>query len=171
MIVIMIIMVMFGLLISGISGHAPSPPLQIIFFIGGIMVAFVGMLLLYGRAIKTGAIYLLQSAQPDNMIWFYIQRDGTVKITPAFRRIEGMSESKEMDSIIQDMKAYRIFDHQVRFVPEDLGHSADVKHCVYARVMKNKYGFESIKDGRRKLLFWMNEPQSEHVRGGEKWED
>lgn len=166
MIGIMLLLVMFGLMICGVSGHAPGIALQGLFFIIGIIIAFVGILILYGRAIKTGAIYLLQPAQPDNMIWFYIQRDGTVKITPAFRRIEGMSESKEMDSIIQDMKAYRIFDHQIRFVPEDLGHSADVKHCVYARIMKNKYGFESIKDGRRKLLFWMHEQQPEYLKGG-----
>lgn len=167
MIAIMIMMIMFGLLITFVAGYMPFMVLQIMFLVVGIIVAFVGIMLVYIRAIKTGAIHLLQPAQPNNMIWFYIQRDGTVKITPAFRRIEGMSESTEMNAIIQDMKAYRIFDHQVRFVPEHVGHSADVKHCVYAKVMKNKYGFEGIKDGRRKILLWKREnPQHEYVKGG-----
>ena len=122
MLIIMIIMVMFGLLMTGMSGAFPNIAFQILFFVLGIIIAFTGITMLYLRAIKTGAIYLLKPAQPNQMIWFYIQRDGTVKITPALRRIEGMSESREMDAIIQDMKAYRIFDHQIRFVPEDLGH-------------------------------------------------
>jgi len=174
MIGIVLVFTIMGLMLCGLSGYMPELMLQGMMFIVGMIISLVGLFMLYIRAIKTGAIHLLNTAQPNSVIWFYIQRDGTVKITPAFKRIEGMTESKEMDAIIQDMKAYRIFDHQIRFVPEDLGHSADVKHCVYARIMKNKYGFESIRDGRRKILDYLykrQQQQPEYVKGGSEWED
>jgi len=167
MIGLMILMVTAGLVLAGLSGSMPVMILQVMMFVVGILIAFVGMMMLYGRAAKTGAIHLLEQAQPDSMIWFYIQRDGNVKITPSIRRIEGMSENTEI-GYVQDRKSYRLFDHQVRFVPEDLGHTADHRHALYAQVLKTKYGFENLKDGRRKLLFWQNQQKgAEFEREGE----
>jgi hypothetical protein len=145
----------FGIILSSIGSYMPPEykMFQVFFFILGMAVASIGLIILFTRARKTGAIHLLEPAQPGKMIWFYIQKDGTVKVTPAVKEKEGMTQCKELsDAIVQDTKAYRLFDHSVRFVPEDVGHTANHLHCLYAMVMKNKYGYEDIKDGRKKIL-------------------
>lgn len=160
---LMILMVTVGLVMTGLSGSMPIMSLRIMMFIVGVLVAFIGIIILFTRAVRTGAIHILAPAVPDEMLWFYLLKEGTIKITPAFRRIEGMMENKEI-GYSQDMKAYRLLDHNVRFIPEDIGHSVDVRHCLYAKVLKNKYGFEGIKDARRKLLFHIRKQEPEFMK-------
>lgn len=157
------IFVVAGVLTAGLSAFMPWQIMQIFTMMFGLLIAMVGMIMLITRATKTGAVHLLKTAQPHKMLWFYIQKDGQVFITPAFRRAEGMTQSEEMNAIVQDLKSYRLHDHQIRFVPEGIGHTADVKNVLYATVMKSKYGFEGIRDGRSKIFWWLKKDQQEKV--------
>ncbi len=55
----------------------------------GIMVSLIGLIIMHSRAQKTGAIHLLEFGKPNTLNWFYIHKDGTIKITPAMREVEG----------------------------------------------------------------------------------
>jgi len=153
-------LVILGLVMSGISAMLPIQTLsavpymfRIILFMVGVIMACMGFILLWGRAKKTGADHLLEPGRPSRILWFYVYRDGTIKITPAMREVEGQLYSPEMDAQIQDMKSYRLFDHPVRFVPEGVGHAVDLGKCLYAQFLKTKYGFESIREAREGKKF------------------
>ena len=164
---LMMMMTIFGLLMVSLAGFLPPTPafgfLKLALMGLGFLLPFVGILMMTGRMSKVGIISLLNPAKPNEVIWFYIRKDGTVLITPAFRALEGMTKNPKMSRdlieggkrlapMVQDLKSYRLFDHQVRFVPEDIGHTVDHRHVLYAKVLKNKYGFENIRDGRRKII-------------------
>ena len=150
-------MLIFGFILSGISAMLPIQTLvnvpymlRILLFLVGIIIACVGYILLWGRAKKTGADHILEPGRPSRILWFYVYRDGTIKITPAMREVEGQLYSPELDAQIQDMKSYRLFDHPVRFVPEGVGHAVDLGKCLYAQFLKTKYGFENMREARQK---------------------
>ena len=141
-----------GMIFALFAGIMPTSALQIPIFLVGFVMAMVGIMLIYTRTVKTGIIHLIDVANPDHVIWFYIRKDGSVKITSGIRDIESTSVNKELDNaIIHDLKAYRLHDHSIRFVPEGLGYSADANMCVYTQVIDKKTNFEGIKDGRRKI--------------------
>lgn len=149
------ILVVFGVVMSSVCGLMPYSDQEMIpdmfrfvFFIVGIIMSFMGVFLIQGRALKTGVGHLLEYGRPDRIIWFWIQRDGTVKITPAVKEVEGTTYSKELDAIINDFKSYRLFDHSVRFVPEGLGHSVDLDVVLYCTLLRNKYGFANLREAR-----------------------
>lgn len=114
----------------------------------GLLMAMVGIILLWIRAIKVGANYLINPGRPDRILWFYIFPDNSVKIVPAKRDVEGFLYSKKLDATVQELKSYHLFDHPIRFVPEGLGHTADLDACLYAYFLKSKFGFKSIKEAR-----------------------
>jgi len=151
--------IFIGVFLAGLFGLMPAQmqldipdALRMIMFMFGFLLAFVGVFLIQGRALKTGVNHLLEYGNPKKIIWFYVYRDGTIKITPAMRDVEGLLYSKELDAAVQDMKSYRLFDHSIRFVPEAIGHAADLDMCLYAHVLKTKWGFNNIitaRDGGR----------------------
>jgi len=153
------ILIMFGLILSGLFSLMPlsvlitvPPAIRMMFFFVGVMITIVGLLMLHGRAYKTGAIHLLNFGKPGTIIWFYVYRDGTVKITPAMREVEGTLYSQELDAQIQDFKSYRLFDHSIRFVPEGIGHAVDLDMVLYSMMLKNKFGYQNIREARESVF-------------------
>ena len=148
-------MVFFGIVMAGIVGLLPLQQqfaipdwLRFGMFFIGLVITFVGISLVHSRASKTGAGHILEFGRPGNLIWFYVYRDGTVKITPSIREVEGQLYSKELDAQIHDFKSYKLFDHSIRFVPEGIGHSVDLDLCLYTGLLKTKWGFASLREAR-----------------------
>ena len=179
------LLVVLGVTIASISGLVPaSSQLMvpdtlrfILFFVGTILSVF-GMIIIHSRANKTGSVHLLEFGRPDRIIWFWVGRDDTVKITPAMKEVEGTNYSKELDALVSDIKSYRLFDHSVRFVPEGLGHTADLDMVLYCTILKTKYGFANLREARKgkptgkKLLSKeMISFNPEKDFEGYKWED
>ena len=150
-------LVFFGIFFAGFIGLFPYEMQYMIpmwlrfpFFMIGIIIAMVGLSMVHIRAKKTGAEHLLESGRPGTILWFYVFRDGTVKITPSMREIEGQLYSRELDAQIHDLKSYRLFDHSIRFVPEGIGHAVDLDMVLYATLLRTKYGFSNIEEAREK---------------------
>ena len=169
------IFLFFGIMLVGMGSFLPPEMpimLNYLLFLMGIMIIFVGMVILQSRASKTGAIHLLEFGRPNTIIWFYVHRDGTVKITPAIREIEGQLYSKELDAQIHDLKSYRLFDHSIRFVPEGIGHSESLDICLYTTLLKNKYGFTNLRESRKGArLFGRQLPITKPIIGKEYLEN
>jgi len=149
--------IFFGVVMGGIIGLMPLQEqlmipdfLRYIFFFLGFILAFVGLSLVHSRASKTGAVHILEFGRPGKLLWFYAYRDGTIKITPSIRDVEGQLYNAELDAQIHDYKSYKLFDHSVRFVPEGIGHSVDLDYCLYTGLLKTKYGFASLREAREK---------------------
>ena len=162
----MILFLIGGLFLSGFVGLLPAEtqfmiPMMFrpLFFILGVVISFIGVIILKGRADKTGAIHLLEPGRPGTINWFYVHNDGEIKITPSMRDIESQLYSKDLDAQIREIKSYRIFDHSIRIVPEGVGHAADLDMVLYANLIRSKWGFENIYGARQgvkdtlKMLF------------------
>lgn len=172
------ILVFVGLFLAGFMGLMPLDVLiivpsvfRIMLFFVGIMIAFFGIVIIHGRAKKTGANHLLEFGKPGNILWFYVHRDGTIKITPSMREVEGTLYCRELDAQIQDFKSYRLFDHSIRFVPEGIGHAVDLDMVLYSMMLRNKYGYQNIREARdgvfKKLGLQTKEmQQSERLAAG-----
>ena len=148
-------MMIFGIVLAGICGILPLELLlyipmflRIILFFVGIVIACVGYIILYGRANKTGAKWLIEPPRRGEHLWFYAYRDGSILITPGIRQVESQLYAPELDAQIQEYKSYRIFDHSVRFVPEGIGHAIDLGMCLYVHLLRGKYGFERLEEAR-----------------------
>ena len=148
-------LVFFGFFMGGIIGLLPLTEqigipdyFRYVMFGVGFCLVMVGSSLVHGRAKKTGAEHLLEFGRPGDIIWFYVYKDGTIKITPSMREVEGQLYSKELDAQIQEMKSYRLFDHSIRFVPEGTGHAVDLGMCLYAAFLKTRNGFSNIREAR-----------------------
>jgi len=171
----------FGLFLAGLPGLLPYAEqwiipdmFRIFFFIIGLILSFFGMMIIHGRAMKTGAIHLLEFGRPNKILWFYVHKDGTITITPAMREVEGQLYSPELDAQIHEMKSYRLFDHSVRIVPEGMGHAVDLGMCLYAKFLKTRYGFENLREARyqtrmQKLLPFLKNKGKE-IEGAESVE-
>ena len=168
----------FGIFLAGFAGLMPieiqvmiPPFFRVILFFMGFMIAFIGIFILQGRASKTGAGHLLEFGRPGSIIWIYAHRDGTLKITPSIREVEGQLYCKELDAQIHDLKSYRLFDHSIRFVPEGVGHSVDLDMCLYAGLLKIKYGFSNLREARTAGFRLFGHPKTkpitshEHISG------
>lgn len=149
-------MLIFGFILAAVPTMLPiniaasvPPGLRIGFVFFGFMIATIGMMMLWIRAKKTGAEHIINPGRPGNIIWFYVYRDGTIKITPSIREVEGQLYSKELDAQIHDLKSYRLFDHSVRFVPEGIGHAVDLDMILYVTLLKSKYGFNNVMEARK----------------------
>lgn len=117
------------------------------FMIGGIL-PLVGLNLLMVRAKRTGADELIKPGRVGTILWFFIYRDGEVRITPAKRAGEGQLYNTDLESQIIDVKTYSLADHKIRFVPEVLGHAADIDFVYYVNVLKTRYGFDNLREAR-----------------------
>lgn len=166
----------FGIFMAGVTGLFPAQEQYIIpdmyrsfFFIMGLIIAMIGMILLNLRAIKVGANHLISPGNPDTVIWFYIYRDKNIKITPSMRVIESQSYNKELDAQINDLCSYTLMDHKIRFVPESIGSSVDVDLCLYAYILKTKWGFSNILQARQGIFKKTEKLTSkEHTISGEQ---
>ena len=118
----------------------------------GMLLAMVGVVLVHFRAMKVGANHLIAPGSPNKILWFYVNKDDTLRIVPAFRDVEGLSYSKKLDTESQELKSYRLFDHSIRFVVEGLGHCVDLKACLYGYFLKTKYGFKNMNEARAKKI-------------------
>lgn len=153
------VFLMFGIIVAGIAGLMPYEMQDAIpdywrflLFFMGFLFSFIGIILVQTRATKTGAVHLLEYGRPGTIIWFYVFRDGTMKITPAMREVEGALYSRELDAQINDLKSYKLFDHSIRIVPEGLGHAVNLDMVLYATLVKKKYGYANIKEARKAVL-------------------
>ena len=114
---------------------------RVILFIFGYIIALSGFMLLYGRSRKTGADNLITPSRPGTVLWFFVYRDGEIRITPSIRTGEGQLYNPMLDSQIFDVKTYSIADHKVRIVPEIVGHAVDLDYVMYVDLLKSKFGF------------------------------
>jgi len=147
---LMFMLIFMGSMISLIGYFMPAgyEMLGMFFWMGGLMVSIMGGFMVWGRAHKTGVYHFLDPARPGDIKWLYAEPDGTVKITASMREVESSLYCKELDALIRDMKSYKLFDHSIRFVPAGVGHAEDLDICLYAHMLKNKWGFGSIREAR-----------------------
>jgi len=125
---------------------------RVIMFIFGYIISITGLLMLFGRAKKTGADCLINPSRPGTVLWFFVYRDGEIRITPSIRTGEGQLYNPMLDSQIFDVKTYSIGDHKIRIVPEVVGHAVDLDYVMYVDLLKSKYGFENIKEVRDNIF-------------------
>lgn len=150
------ILMLLGIVISSICGLMPVSVQLIIpfyfrflaFMIGALM-AFIGIVIVWIRARKTGAAHLIAPGRPGLINWFYIYGDGEVRITPGMRAGEGQLYNPDLDAQIPDVKTYSLCDHKIRFVPEVVGHAVDIDYVLYVNLMDSMYGFENIREARQ----------------------
>jgi len=153
----------FGMILLMMGGFLPPDipvMLKYLLFMMGFIISLLGIIILQGRAVKTGACHLLEFGRPDKIIWIYAYRDDTLKITPAMREIGGQIYSPELDAQIQDFKSYRLFDHSIRIVPEGIAHAVDLDFILYATLLKTKYGFNNITEARKEPKKFQNKKLS-----------
>lgn len=148
-------LVLMGMMITAIPGLTPftaqymiPDAFRFLFFMVGFVITFLGLFILFTRAKKTGAEHLLEFGRPGTAIWFYAHRDGTIKITPSVREIGQTLYCKELDAQVNDLKSYKLFDHNIRFVPEGLGHTVDLDMVLYTTLLKDKWGFSNLREAR-----------------------
>lgn len=148
-----------GVFLGSFCGMLPVEILQfipssfrVIMFVFGYIIALAGFMLLFGRARKTGADNLINPSNPGTVLWFFVYRDGEIRITPSIRTGEGQLYNPMLDSQIFDVKTYSIADHKVRIVPEIVGHAVDLDYVMYVDLLKSKFGFENIKEVRDNIF-------------------
>jgi len=129
---------------------------RFLFVMIGIIIAMIGVVILYGRAKKTTVIHILNPPKLNQHNWLYAYRDGTLKFTPGIHKIESQIYAPELDAQIQEYKSYRLFDHSIRIVPEGIGHATDLGMVLYAQLMQGKWGFENIQEARKNASFLEN---------------
>lgn len=150
---LMFCMVLAGVLtcsIPGLVSWYAIPPVEfvVISFFVGIVLIMCGVMILAFRIQKTGASYLIRPAKPGYPVWFYIYKDGEVRIVGGERSGEGFVMCKDLDADIPDLKSYSLADHKIRFVPEGCAHAVDLDMVEYAQIIDRKHHFENIKKAR-----------------------
>ena len=169
----------FGIFLAGVIGLLPLEAqfgvpdyFRFILFMFGMIIAYLGLIMLHGRAVKTGVHHFIEPGRPNRIIWAYVHRDGSIKFTPSMREVEGQLYNKELDAQIQDMKSYRVFDHPLRIVPEGIGHAVDLGMCLYAQFLKTKYGYANLREAREGRKFLKNKKilSQEYIDEGEHYD-
>jgi len=152
---IAILFMIVGFLLAGICSVLPQTiylqmpaEIKLMLLFVGIIVGFIGMVLLRTRAVKTGAIHLIKPGKPNHHLWLYIHRDGVAQFTPSIRVGESQLYNKDMDSQVITARTYRIADHNLCIVPEVIGHGVDVDYVLYVNLLESVYGLESLKEAR-----------------------
>ena len=122
---ILYILFLMGIVIASFCGLMPNSIQMMIpyyfrflAFMIGALLAFIGIVIVWIRARKTGAAHIIAPGRPGLINWFYIYKDGEVRITPGIRAGEGQLYNPDLDAQIPDVKTYTLCDHRVRFVPE-----------------------------------------------------
>jgi len=174
------IMFVVGIFISSFCGLMPADiqtkiPYEfrgLAFFIG-LMVCFMGLVLLWIRCKKTGADHLIRPGRPGLINWIYIYKDGEMRILPAIRAGEGQLYNEDLDAQVIDAKTYTMGDHRFRIVPEIVGHAVDMDYVIYADLLHTKYGFENLRQARQgridHILNKVNVKRSKEAIGKEEF--
>jgi len=139
---------MFFLSLCGILGGYIPASFKIICLFMGVILPFMGMMVLYSRCLKTGVMNLINPGGSGKITWFYIYGDGELRILPAIRKGEGFLQSADLDVIVPDMRTYSLCEHKIRLVPEELGHAIDSDYVLYTQFLKTKYGFTNLREAR-----------------------
>ena len=149
------ILFLVGIIIASFCGLMPADVqymipyyFRFLAFIIGAMLGFIGIVMLWIRARKTGAAHLINPGRPGLINWIYIYKDDEVRITPGMRAGEGQLYNPELDAQIPDVKTYSLCDHRIRFVPEVVGHAVDLDYVLYANLLDSSYGFENLREAR-----------------------
>jgi len=121
----------------------------LLFFIVGIVMCVLALSSIYIRAKDTTLIYPLEDHKPGGILWCYVYKDYEAIFTPALREVEGYSSSPNLSQQIKDFKSYRIGNWPFRIVPEGVGTSPDLGHCLYVTHAKKEWGIRSILDLRK----------------------
>jgi len=158
---IMFIMMLAGTTLASFISFMPGDiqyvipyEFRFLFWFVGMMMAFVGVNILYRRCRIVGANHLINPGRPGTVLWFFFYRDGECRILPCKRAGEGQLYSADLDSQIIDVKTYSLCDHKIRIVPEVVGHAVDLDYVGYVDVLKTKWGFENMRQARQG---WLNE--------------
>jgi len=156
---LVILFLIIGFAMAGMCSILPmaiylSMPAEIrmMFMFVGVIIGMIGIVLLWIRANKTGAIHLLRPGKPNHHLWFYVHRDRVMQITPSVRVGESQLYNREMDSQIIAAATYRLADHNVCIVPEAVGHGVDLDYVLYVNLLESVYGLENLKEARTSTL-------------------
>lgn len=152
---IMYILIMVGMGIPSAIYFIPSEYQHIVpdefkflAWLVGMLIVFMGVVLVWTRTVKTGANHLINPGRPGTVLWFFFYADGECRILPSKRAGEGQLYNEELDSQIIDVKTYSLCDHKIRIVPEVVGHAVDLDYVGYVDVIQNKYGFDNLRQAR-----------------------
>jgi len=118
----------------------------------GMIIAFIGIIILWGRCKRVGADHLITPGRPGTVNWFYFYADGEMRILPSKRAGEGQLYNDELDSQIIDAKTYSLCDHKIRIVPEVVGHAVDLDYVLYVNLLETRYGYENLREARQGYL-------------------
>ena len=125
------------------------PEFRMMLLFIGIIIGMIGMIMLWIRAKKTGAIHLIKPGRPNRHLWLYVHRDGVAEFTPSVRVGDSQLYNKEMDAQIITARTYRIADHNICIVPEVIGHGVDIDYVLYVNLLESVYGLENLKEARK----------------------
>jgi len=150
------ILFLVGLIIASFCGMMPAYLqymipyyFRFLAFMIGSMLGFIGIVMLWIRARRTGAAHLITPGRPGLINWFYIYKDNEVRITPGMRAGEGQLYNPDLDAQIPDVKTYSLCDHKIRFVPEVVGHAVDLDYVMYVNLLDSMFGFENLREARK----------------------
>lgn len=146
----------FGGLLAGIAWLLPSyyldtvhPTLRLLLFVIGFVLIILPTILIHSRALKTTLVHILEPGSPWKINWMYVYKDGEIIFTPSFRAGGKQLYNEALDAqLVADPKAYKIFDHNIRVVPEGLAFSQDLDYVLQAEVYKGRWGFENMRELR-----------------------
>lgn len=144
-------LMLFGILmltLSLIVGMFIPFLITLIFFLLGVILCVVSLLLIQLRSYDGGLNYLLEDRKKGHVNWLYVYGDYDIHVTPAVRQLEKHTYSKKLDQQIVDFKTYNFAGHKVRIVPEGIGHSVELGKCIYATHAKRVWNIKSIDELR-----------------------
>jgi len=178
---IMYILIVIGISIPSIVYFIPSDyqyivpnEFRFLAWMVGMLVIFMGVVVVWTRAQKTGANHLINPGRPGNVLWFFFYADGECRILPSKRAGEGQLYNPELDSQIIDVKTYSLCDHKIRIVPEVVGHAVDLDYVGYVDVVQNKYGFDNLRQARSGAFNFLKRKKEiidrEHFVTGDEYE-
>ena len=120
----------------------------LMFAVGAIFVV-VGPVLVHMRAINTTTNHIIEQGKPGRINWLYAYKDGELIFSPSMREVGSQLYNEKLDAqIVADLRAYKMYDHNIRIVPEGLAFSQDLDYVLYVNMLKSKHGFESMKEAR-----------------------
>jgi len=151
------VMIFMGLLVASFCGLArtwvPIPAsFSLLCFFFGFVLAFAGLMILFIRIHKLGLNWLIAPGRPWIQLWFYIYKDGEVRVTPGIRLGEGLLYSPKLDATIPDVRTYSFGDHKIRFVPEAMGHACDLDMVQYVQILRHKRGWTNMRQARQGIF-------------------
>lgn len=153
--------IMYGSVIGGmiILGLGWLTPLEmqtgipgffrlLMFAVGAIFV-IIGPILVHIRSINTTTNHIIEPGKPGRINWLYAFKDGELIFSPSMREVGSQLYNEKLDAqIVSDLKSYKMYDHNIRIVPEGMAFSQDLDYVLYVNLLKSKHGYESLKEAR-----------------------